>query len=70
MEYHPEWGDDYKPPMPKVKKPEDNNSQRNAVRDIMQLAIYAAITKPRAEEDIYTSLEDVIKLFEDAGLIK
>lgn len=58
------------PPVPKVKKPKDPNIEENAIRDIMQLAIYGAMMKPRTEEDIYTSLEDVLKLFKDAGLIK
>lgn len=70
MEYHPEWEDDYKPPIPKVKKPKDPKIEEDAIQQIMQLAIYGAMMKPRSEEDIYNSLEDVLKLFKEAGLIK
>lgn len=57
-------------PMPKVKPTKDPKIEEDAIRDIMQLAIYGAMMKPRVEEDIYTSLEDVLKLFKEAGLIK
>lgn len=48
----------------------DPKIEEDAIQQIMQLAIYGVIMKPRPEEDLYTSLEDVLKLFKDAGLIK
>ena len=70
MEYHPEWEDDYKPPMPKVKKPKDANIEDDAILKIMQLAIYGSMLKPKEGVEVRDSLEDVLKLFKDAGLIK
>lgn len=71
MEYFPEWEHDYKPPMPKVKPCKDPKIEEDAILQIMQLAIFGAMTKPKSEgQGSYESLEDVLKLFKDAGLIK
>lgn len=70
MEYHPEHEPGYKPPIPLCKPCKDPKIEEDAIRDIMQLAIYGAMMKPRVEEDVYNSLEDVLNLFKEAGLIK
>ena len=70
MEYHPEWEDNYRPPMPKVKKPEDPKVEEDAVLQVMQLAIYGSMLKPKEGVEVRDSLEGVLKLFKDAGLIK
>lgn len=57
------------PPMPTVKLCKDPKIEEDTILSIMQLAIYGATMKPRSEEDIYSSLEDVLKLFKDAGFI-
>lgn len=43
--------------------------KEEATLRIMQLAIYGATVKHKTEKDIYDSLEDVLKLFKDAGFI-
>lgn len=70
MEYHPEWEDDYKPPMPKAKRPKDPKIEDEAVLKIMQLAIHGAIFKCENELKIGLQIEDVLKLFKEVGFIK
>lgn len=68
MEY---WVDEYSPPMPKVKKPKDPKIEEDAILRIMQLAIYGAVSQATQEGgSIFSSTEEVVKLFKDAGLIK
>ena len=71
MEYHPEWEPDYKPPMPKVKKPKDPQIEDDAIKKIMSLAMYgAAINAQQKGEDMFVANYETVQLFKDAGLIK
>lgn len=71
MEYHPEWEPDYKPPMPKVKPPKDPKIEDDALLRIMQLAVYGAVSQATQESgSIFSSTEEVVKLFKEAGLTK
>ena len=56
--------------MPQVKSPKDPNIEDDAILKIMQLAIYGSMLKPKEGVEVRDSLEDVLKLFKDAGLIK
>lgn len=58
-------------PMPKVKKPKDPKIEENAIRDIMQLAIYGAVMHAgQNQENQFEATERVVKLFKEAGLTK
>ena len=57
-------------PMPKVKPTKDPKIEEDAVLQIMQLAIYGSMLKPKEGVEVRDSLEDVLKLSKDAGLIK
>ena len=57
-------------PMPQVKPCKDLKIEDDAILKIMQLAIYGSMLKPKEGIEVRDSLEDVLKLFKDAGLIK
>ena len=56
--------------MPQVKSLKDPNIEDDAILKIMQLAIYGSMLKPKEGVEVRDSLEDVLKLFKDVGLIK
>jgi hypothetical protein len=71
MEYHTELDFNCSIPMPKVKPTKDPCIEENAIKEIMSLALFGAAQKNIEEgKPIFDSVEKVVQLFKDAGLIK